>query len=451
MANETVRLAEYAAGLRYEDLPPDVMQRAKDCITDTVAVIVLGNAPAVEPDHRRLRATHRRRRTQPHPGRARADGAGAGRGFGQRHAGARVRVRQPDQARRRRASRRHVAAAGPGGGAGTRQFSGRELITAVVAGFEVMYRIGYATKHSNERRGFHAPGTTGPFGAAVAAGVLLGLDADRMTNALGIAGSLAGGLMEFARSGTGAMVKRLHLGRASESGVMAANLAADGFTGPTQRARRRGRIPESVLHRMGHGRPDARSGQRVHDDETVPEALSRAHDGANRRCRRCWNCRQEHGFAGADVDRVTVAGTERMATINNIRRSDRHHDGAVFDSVLCRSGVVPRSARSGVVRRLGADAMRRSAAMCARVSVVAANPPTKVAGASIVTIQLKDGRSLTREVEEFNGTPARPLDRQELRDKFMTLTRVRYGAAAAGLFERLQGLENETDLGWIGA
>ena len=110
---------------------------------------------------------------------------------------------------------------------------GRALITAVVVGFEVMYRIGYATKHSNERRGFHAPGTTGPFGAAaVAAGVLLGLDAAQMTIAVGIAGSLAGGLMEFARSGTGAMVKRLHLGRASESGVMAANLAADGFTGP---------------------------------------------------------------------------------------------------------------------------------------------------------------------------------------------------------------------------
>jgi 2-methylcitrate dehydratase PrpD len=53
-----------------------------------------------------------------------------------------------------------------------------------------------------------------------------------MTNALGIAGSLAGGLMEFARSSTGAMVKRLHLGRAAESGVLAASLAADGFIGP---------------------------------------------------------------------------------------------------------------------------------------------------------------------------------------------------------------------------
>ena len=60
----------------------------------------------------------------------------------------------------------------------------------------------------------------------------MGFDAERMQNALGIAGSLSGGLMEFARSGTGAMVKRLHLGRAAESGVLAASLAADGFTGP---------------------------------------------------------------------------------------------------------------------------------------------------------------------------------------------------------------------------
>ena len=61
---------------------------------------------------------------------------------------------------------------------------------------------------------------------------MLEFDATRMTNAIGIAGSLACGLLEFARSGTGAMVKRLHLGRAAESGVMAASLAADGFTGP---------------------------------------------------------------------------------------------------------------------------------------------------------------------------------------------------------------------------
>ena len=113
-----------------------------------------------------------------------------------------------------------------------RGIGGRELIAAFVAGAEVMIRIGRATKHNNEGRGFHAPGTTGPFGGAVAVGRLLKFDADKMTNALGIAGSLACGLLEFARSGTGAMVKRLHLGRAAESGVLAASLAEEGFTGP---------------------------------------------------------------------------------------------------------------------------------------------------------------------------------------------------------------------------
>src|SRR5262249_31725767 len=101
-----------------------------------------------------------------------------------------------------------------------------------VAGGETMIRIGRATHHNNETRGYHAPGTTGPFGGAIAVGRLMKFDAETMTNAIGIAGSLSCGLLEFAKSGTGAMVKRLHMGRASESGVLAASLAADGFTGP---------------------------------------------------------------------------------------------------------------------------------------------------------------------------------------------------------------------------
>src|SRR6202158_3017345 len=111
--------------------------------------------------------------------------------------------------------------------------NGRDLLTAFVAGAEVMIRIGRATKRTNEARGFHAAGTLGPFGAAVASGKLMHFDAPKMTNALGIAGSTSGGLLEFAHSGNGAMVKRLHLGRAAEGGVLAASVAAEGFTGPS--------------------------------------------------------------------------------------------------------------------------------------------------------------------------------------------------------------------------
>jgi hypothetical protein len=64
---------------------------------------------------------------------------------------------------------------------------------------------------------------------------------------------------------------------------------------------------------------------------------------------------------------------------------------------------------------------------------------------------LKNGRSIAREVEEFDGTPSRPLNRAELRDKFMMLMGAPNTARAAELFERLQNLENELDIRWLGA
>src|SRR6185369_15754206 len=110
--------------------------------------------------------------------------------------------------------------------------SGERLLTAIVAGCEVMFRIGMASKHTSEHLGFHAPGLTGPFGAAVVAARMLDLDAERLTQALGIAGSLCGGVLAFAQAGNGAMVKRLHLGRAAEAGILAARLAQRGYEGP---------------------------------------------------------------------------------------------------------------------------------------------------------------------------------------------------------------------------
>jgi 2-methylcitrate dehydratase PrpD len=231
MAHETVRLAEYAAGLRYDDLPPEVVRRANDCDTDTIAVIVQGSGLPWS----RIAIRYAQRIAA--GGRSRilgVDGPTVQAAAAALANGTSAHAFESDNLTRPSAGVHPGATLLPSALAIAQEqgSSGRELLTAVTAGFEVMYRIGRATKHSNERHGFHAPGTTGPFGAAVAAGLLLKLDAEAMTNALGIAGSLACGLMEFARSGTGAMVKRLHLGRAAESGVLAASLAADGFTGP---------------------------------------------------------------------------------------------------------------------------------------------------------------------------------------------------------------------------
>jgi 2-methylcitrate dehydratase PrpD len=106
--------------------------------------------------------------------------------------------------------------------------SGRDVITATIAGYEVGTRVGSAATMSLFLRGFHPQGTSGTFVAAATAGRMLGLDAGPMQHAFGIAGSQAAGLMAAQE---GAMVKRLHSGRAAQSGVYAALLARQGFTG----------------------------------------------------------------------------------------------------------------------------------------------------------------------------------------------------------------------------
>lgn len=106
--------------------------------------------------------------------------------------------------------------------------SGRDLLTAIVAGCEIGTRVGNAATTKLFLNGFHPQGTSGTFVAAGIAGRLLALDAQAMQNALGIAGSMSAGLMAAQE---GAMVKRLHAGRAAQSGVYAAQLAKRGFTG----------------------------------------------------------------------------------------------------------------------------------------------------------------------------------------------------------------------------
>jgi 2-methylcitrate dehydratase PrpD len=108
--------------------------------------------------------------------------------------------------------------------------SGRDAITAAVAGYEAVTRIGMAASGAFHARGWHATSVCGAFASALAIGRLEGLDAARLTGALGVAGSLASGLMEYLADGSA--VKRLHPGWAGHAGVIAAALARGGFGGP---------------------------------------------------------------------------------------------------------------------------------------------------------------------------------------------------------------------------
>lgn len=109
--------------------------------------------------------------------------------------------------------------------------SGEQMLRAILHGFEAMCRIGAAVGPAHYRI-WHNTATCGPFGSAMAAASLLGLSDEQTLNALGNAGTQSSGLWQFME--TGAMSKHLHAGRASESGWLAAELAAAGFTGPAE-------------------------------------------------------------------------------------------------------------------------------------------------------------------------------------------------------------------------
>lgn len=107
--------------------------------------------------------------------------------------------------------------------------SGKELITSIVAGYEIMISLGILVNPEHRNRGFHSTGTCGAFGGAAAACKVLNLNKEETINAFGLAGTQASGLLESDH--TGSMGKHLHAGKAAQSGVLSALLAKEGFTG----------------------------------------------------------------------------------------------------------------------------------------------------------------------------------------------------------------------------
>src|SRR5262245_17379550 len=109
--------------------------------------------------------------------------------------------------------------------------SGARFLHAFVLGWEIFVRLGLAAPGSFSKHGFQFTAVGGPFAAAMSAGLLLGLDQQQLTSALGIAGSQASGVMEFVHEG--ATVKALHAGWPAHAGLLAARLAEAGMTGPS--------------------------------------------------------------------------------------------------------------------------------------------------------------------------------------------------------------------------
>lgn len=222
-------LIEFTHGLKLEALPPDIVSRAKGCLLDTLGCALFGSlqpwakimADEMTTEAPRGRSTiFGREQTVAAPAAALCNGTAA-HGFELDdlldeaivHPGA---IIVPAA----------LAAAEAADAPGSR------LLAGIVAGYEVLNRVGLAAGTEPAHRGFHKTTIIGPVGAAVAAGVILDLKPEQLLAATGLACSTSSGIKSFAAGTGGGMMKRMHCGRAAESGVRMAQLAARDFTGP---------------------------------------------------------------------------------------------------------------------------------------------------------------------------------------------------------------------------
>jgi 2-methylcitrate dehydratase PrpD len=409
-------LARFATGLRFEDIPDLDLQRVRQCLIDTIGVALQGSRLpwgemiAAYAQHYGGTATSRligQPRRIAAPMAALANGVFA-HGF------------ELDSLRKPGAGVHPGAALVPPALALAEELhaGGRALLTAVVAGCEVMFRIGLASRHSSEEIGFHAPGLTGPYGAAVTAGHLLQLDEHQMCNALGIAGSLGGGILAFSKSRNGAMVKRLHLGRAAEAGIVAARLAQEGFEGPDTVLEGRFGFLEVYCEHSDASLLTRGLGTQF---ETHNLCLKRypCHITAHTPLQSIDALRAEHRFAPGDIERVIVLGSAKMLS--------HHADPDPQDTMAAQYSVPfcvalallddPHDPQAYLQRGLSDQRIR---ALCRRIEcgVLPKDSVARSTWASEVRIRLRDGRELVRTADDFKGTCTMPLSAAELRDKF---------------------------------
>jgi aconitate decarboxylase len=224
----TRALAQFASELTYEKIPPSVIERIKLCLLDTFGCGLFGSTlpwSAVVAEFARDLGGDRESTVWGRDFKALAPNAALANGTA-------VHSFELDDLHKTSivhpgsiATTPALAVAEHLGGV-----NGKEFLTAVVAGYEVGIRVGISVGTSHLQRGFHPTGTNGAFGAGAVAGRLLKLNPELMTHCLGIAGTQAAGLMAAQYS---AMVKRMHAGRAAQSGVYGAMLAQRGLTGIT--------------------------------------------------------------------------------------------------------------------------------------------------------------------------------------------------------------------------
>ena len=316
--------------------------------------------------------------------------------------------------------------------------SGKELLTACVAGYEVGIRVGEFLGRSHYKI-FHTTGTAGTLAAAAAVGHLLGLNAAQMLHAFGSAGTQSAGLWEFLR--TAADSKQLHTAHAAGAGLMAAYLAKDGFTGAAD-------IfcgPQGMAAGMSTDSKPAKLVDGLGSRWATAETSFKWHA----------SCRHTHPAA----DALLQVMRDHQLKASDIAQVVTHvHQGAidvlgpvvdpstVHQSKFSMGTVLALAARFGFAGLTEFDnefragdtmALRDKVSMVLDEEVDAAYPQRWIGK---VTVTTTDGRTLHGRVDEPKGDPGNTLSRAELTDKAMRLAAFSQDVPAAQMQKAVEKL-----------
>ena len=328
--------------------------------------------------------------------------------------------------------------------------SGKALLTAAVAGYEVGIRVGEFLGRSHYKV-FHTTATAGTLAAAAAAGRLLELSPGQMLDAFGSAGTQAAGLWEFLRDAADA--KQLHSSNAVVNGMKAAYLAQDGFTG----ARRILEGPQGMAAGMSTDADPARLTDRLGARWALAETSFKYHA----------SCRHTHPAA----DALLAVMREQCLQASQITRVVAHvHQSAldilgpisqpatVLQSKFCMGHVLAIAALRGRAGLRDFDAcfadpevlsFREKVRMRLDAQIEACYPARWIGK---VTVGTTDGRELDARVDEPKGDPGNGPTRAEIEEKFLQLATYA-GAARADevprLMERVWNLEDTARIGMI--
>ena len=316
--------------------------------------------------------------------------------------------------------------------------SGRDLLCATVAGYEVGIRIGEFLGRSHYRI-FHTTGTAGTVAAAAAVGRLLNLSPEQMLHAFGSAGTQAAGLWEFLRDAADS--KQLHTAKAAGDGLMAAYLAQQGFTGAQ-------RILEGAQG-MAAGMSNDADPRKLTDQLGTRWALAEASFKFHSSCRHTHPAAdallqviQQHDLKAADIARVTTHVHQGAIDVLGpvVNPHTVHQAKFSMGTVL---GLIAEFHNAGLKEFDTSFNDPRIAAFRAKVHMeldaeVDGAYPARWIGK--VTVETTDGRRFEGRVDEPKGDPGNTLSREELEQKALRLADFSSAATPAemqALFARI--------------